>query len=1227
MSHAIIQPLQKTLVLGLGGTGKKMLIQLKRRLLEAGFADTAMQPDLRLLCLDFDPAEEATDAHFNGTDEVRLSPDESCWLDGALIHNRLCNMHQEHNQAFFRDWYPDREGTIIQMGAHRAGAAQWRPLGRVGYFEHADRIQVVLRRALNRLLEIKLGSISAERTKGVAVYIACSLGGGTGAGIFLDVAYFMRTLPVDLMQIGLFLLPGIYAEYDISGRLFANSYASLKELAVFANQSREFSTRYPNGRRITVPERGHSPFDAIYLYDNLIQADQVTSNPQLMAALMAESVYFDLVETRVGEMDKSATTNTGSQSGVRDNSLVAQQSVFATAGTLTLLMPSRRQVIDYLGNIYARDFLGKAIEYTKRGKATDAGAETALEPYAAEEFPFLEKIIDAKLGEALESVRKWPQDYQNNAAIEMATELVKLRHSKDLALENIDTWLADLVRPQAKGEFRFAPLNLPDMDANRDDSLANHIESLKEMVGNEVAKILAEQGEEGEARAEDMRLYLVSKAESLRSSVRGLITRLESHVKAGGGPYEKLKEDLLDLYGSAPWKGPMEQVSMAHWCRRFMDRVKRSYDKYASQIRVKMLMAAALDSVCGSLVTDGAMLRSVLVAGESINQTAEKGIREIRDKLKVKTSLVLRSLADEGFWKRFAERAGGAWSRQGALMGFLLFLRSQTGEDTAGGLTTKRIVELALSFGRQKVAKLMEEKGSELLDLHEYVDLRLRERELARARHDYQLKDVLLNSNQSRRAYAAAPTYSPRSSKDLGGINYKALEGDVGNVLSATPAEVDTYDAYRRLEDNEPGKIVVRHLSLNHPATNLRGIEDYYYAYARYGANRKLFHVDVNYADFPDVIEGSQQIKVVTCGNPGCFEDITDLPRTTIVCPHCGRPIKSRCGNPDCPENELHTYDEMNKPLDANGNKPDPDKYCPVCGNYARTYWWRCDRHNVDISTESDYCIHCLEEYNQDREKTDRELGGKPRLRFEEVSKREGVQPHRLCPGCVQDCLPNPFPIKFLDVYDEVPDNQVDRAWEVYSQETRNGYCSQCGARLLPFCPYHETQKRPHFVQRFKPQDHCHETTGESGGAQAGHGAGQGLFYCTTEQEHAQKEIYECSYCHLPLKKDAKYCPRCKRREMPNGPTYDPKLGKESPRLIQTLEQKLENQRWIWFGINDEDLQRLRANLSKQEGTATQDEAGDEGGSGAEAGTGAEMTPETIMNQAMEQEDHASQPR
>ncbi len=1182
MQANLLKPVQKTLVLGLGGTGKKVLVQLKRRILEEGYADTPRQPDLRLMCLDFDPADEYTAFRQDGRGTVRLAPDEICWLDANSIHRRLRNMNQPHNWSFYSRWYPDQEGTMIQMGSFRAGAAQWRPLGRIGYFEHANRIQVVLRRSLNRLLEVEVDRSAEDAPHGVAVYLVCSLSGGTGGGIFLDVAYFLRSLPVDITQIGMFLLPGIYAEYDISGRLYANTYACLKELAAFANQTREFNAVYPNGRRISVPRHGQSPFDHIFLYDNILLPQEVTNNPQMMASVMAETIYFDVAETRLGQMHHSAITNAASGGDVTEHDELAQASVFATAGSLTLLLPSLNQIRDYWGRRYVlENIIGEIArqdDLLSLAGLEAGGSASAGQVLNREKFPGLERYIGELLRKTGSRCRQWPDDYIRRAGEALGKEMLKFRHQPDQAMTYLDRWLEALVEPGNEGAFTRVPDRLPDTDTSPRGPLLEAMEELKRELEHQIRQVRDD--EDGAAGAEDIFWYLRSKAQALRDKVRNQAKELRSYLQATDRSFAELKKDLHDLFkADPPTQGGISQMAAAHWARRFLTAVKNSYDEYGLEVRTHRLLAQVLDQVCDEHFLDQDTFQAVVQAVPKLREILDRDLEQAAQAVEQHNSLVVRSLADRVFWDHCWKKLSQLRADQGGdLVGFLIHLRGYLQrEGSRQRITPKLLARLAREYGRIRMDEILSQ-GQDLLDLHEFVNPQRRKEEMARARHDYLLTNRMLNSNENRRAYASVPAYSRRSSKVDNGEIYRALDGDVGNVLSATPAEVETYDPSSQLGEDGPGKILIRHLSLNHPASNLRSIAEYYNAYSRYGRNRKLFHVDKSFSDLPEVIDASRRNLVVTCGNPGCQEDITDLPRETIICPHCQRPIKSRCGNPDCSEDQLHLHPDM--------AEPNPNKFCPVCKGEARTYWWRCQHHNEYIRTESKFCEFCLAEKDSGRD----------------PSRRDGVKPYILCPGCEHDCIEDPFKIEFLEVYDQVPDHRVGDAWQVYYEETRQGYCEKCGARLLPFCPYQKPGERVHFVHRLQPERDCRER--DQSGQESLKEIPRGRFYCTSDQDHSMQDIYECSYCHLPLSQGATYCPRCKHR-VPEGcaplkegespdrllanleralaPQLKAKAEDQRQRILAGLGRKLTEDGWIFFGLTARTLELLAAEEANQQ--------------------------------------------
>ncbi|MFH1034819.1 MAG: tubulin-like doman-containing protein [Pseudomonadota bacterium] len=1234
MEKRELNPGQKTMVVGLGGTGKRVLVELKRRLLEAGYGDSTQQPDLQLMCLDFDPAEECSAVRNDGQGKVCLAADEVCWLDGNLIHNRLRNLRQEHNLAYYRDWYPDLAGTVIQMGAYRAGAAQWRPLGRIGYYEYAERIQVVLRRGLNRLLEVNPQRPHQEGTRGVAVYLVCSLAGGTGGGIFLDVAYFLRTMPVDIKQIGLFLLPGVYAEYDISGRLFANTYACLKELSTFINQGEAFEARYPNGHRVSVPRHGESPFDQVFLYDNILQKDELTNNAKTMASVMAETVFFDLSSAMVGEMHQSSATNASKESGGHEDSPLARQSVFSMVGSLTLLLPSAGDLRGLIGVHYLRQGLLAAMAQAQNALNTRQGLEGLLAGEQATHFGELDLYITKLLEETVGKCSLWDTTFISQSGQKLSAEILQNRLDPKLFMARLDDWLAQLAQPRPEGDFTVPPNRLPDVDLGGAGPLRNAVTKLGDDLGRRVEAILQQSQEESDSKAQDLYIYLQGKSRAMREATVGAQAELKRTIEAPDGPFNELKKDLSDLLAvKPPHEGQLDQLAAAHWARRFLTNVETLYKRFACQIRVHLLLAGAIEKVCADKLVSEHLLREALQALPRITRHVERVQATVVERLERGSGPGVWSLLDEGFLQRLGDKVAETLPHEGALLGYLLYLQTNLkSEELASGVTPGRMAQLAQDYAWSRADEFLRRTDSRLLEPYAYIDDKALAKAIASARHDYMVRDCLLNTSENRRAYVALPTYAGDGQRE-GGRVYDEIKGLVGNVLEASTIDVRAYPLPDQGEEaGQPGRLLVRHLSLNHPATNLRGIGDYYYAYARYGANRGLFHIDQKFLGLPEVIDEQLRLKYVTCGNPGCHEDITEEPRTAIICKHCHRPIRSRCGNEGCTDNDLHR-------VRADWDPKNPDKYCPTCHKLARTYWWRCTHHNLDLRTESNYCENCLSEFHQ-----------KTRL-FEEVSRREDVKRHLDCPGCQHDCRPEPFRIEFLEVYDEVPDEHTAWAWEVYHEHTRHGNCPKCGAQLLPFCPHHQGDEHRHFVHRFEVQTDCSKKNLlPQGQVERRHGR----FFCTSDQAHAQEVIKECSFCHLPLKKDATYCPRCKGQRLPMDleVTQAPGSSREGVQPEDWLRQRfdrsgehpdwvagvadqvrnnIDDKRddkgggWLWFGLSQVDWEKMkRAYLTKQAGGKDDDQGC---GSPANAGHNAdELPPEAAAEFLRGREEETHEP-
>jgi hypothetical protein len=223
------------LVVGLGGLGGDVLRQLRKALRKRSPAATP--PHIRLLHLDTDP--EAVGQATPGEPDAVLSPDE------VLVTRFLRPAHylkRQKERQELEQWLPLTALTRVPRDQVTAGG--WRALGRLAFVSNYPAVAARLREELDACVA-PAALAAAERQTGLGLrttrpraYVVTSLAGGTGGGMFLDLAYGLRRLFHRLGYpraevVGLFLLPGPERGAE-SARTVINAYAALTELRHFA---------------------------------------------------------------------------------------------------------------------------------------------------------------------------------------------------------------------------------------------------------------------------------------------------------------------------------------------------------------------------------------------------------------------------------------------------------------------------------------------------------------------------------------------------------------------------------------------------------------------------------------------------------------------------------------------------------------------------------------------------------------------------------------------------------------------------------------------------------------------------------------------------------------------------------------------------------------------------------------------------------------------------------
>ena len=334
---------KRTLVIGVGGSGKAALTILKERLVET-------YPDLKyveLLALDTDELRE-TDS-FGG---VRLNwskVDNQSQEYQAIVSKPGVTMDSlfrdmaRGNSLSFLQWL-EREKLEHVLGPSersiQGGAQQRRPVGRVAVFQRWDNpISRSIEQAIARIygeperpdtiadaLDVQDMKKKEEQSKR-QIFILGSVAGGTGSGFLLDVANLVRKITganskfesVDVSAI--IVLPDAFSSFSAdmvdSSNLKPNSYAALRELDRFMrthSASLPYMIRYGDDIR-SITWNTNKLFDHVYLVDtaspNTSSESDLRGDPMRgVFPLMADFVMAH-IDQNLGDSLASLRSNAG----------------------------------------------------------------------------------------------------------------------------------------------------------------------------------------------------------------------------------------------------------------------------------------------------------------------------------------------------------------------------------------------------------------------------------------------------------------------------------------------------------------------------------------------------------------------------------------------------------------------------------------------------------------------------------------------------------------------------------------------------------------------------------------------------------------------------------------------------------------------------------------------------------------------------------------------------
>lgn len=287
--------LRKTVLIGLGGAGQLILMDVKRL-----FLDTygVLPPSIKLLAMDTDSTRMSLRS---ATSEREYTFDPQEFLHLQVAQPRL---FIEAGDVVKR-WYVQP----VPVGAISNGAGAVRQNGRLSLFFHINeflrRIDGTVQELRHPQLSAKMMNARAEMNaftdfqlseKDPEVYVCGSLAGGTGSGTFIDAGILLRHKMPNALIHGFFLLNWIYRNKAFAHRVRGNVYAALAELdnlqsIMYGSQGHvPYTMRYAD-EQVEVRE---CPYSLFHLIDGRNEYGENIYNLEHLCETVANAMFLSI---------------------------------------------------------------------------------------------------------------------------------------------------------------------------------------------------------------------------------------------------------------------------------------------------------------------------------------------------------------------------------------------------------------------------------------------------------------------------------------------------------------------------------------------------------------------------------------------------------------------------------------------------------------------------------------------------------------------------------------------------------------------------------------------------------------------------------------------------------------------------------------------------------------------------------------------------------------------
>lgn len=285
-----------TLLVGLGGLGSHIVDEVY------GKIPVDQRDKVAVMAFDTNINDIQKLKHINKSNIIQTSA------------NYTVRQYVNRSPETVKEWFPNENGEVMRKRLTE-GAGQVRAVSRLAYRAAIENHKMVkLQSNLNRIFS----NDSAEFTASPRIMIVSTLAGGTGAGLFLQVALYLKDILAQKYNVqnalvrGAFLLPDILVSTGAIKKgkqienIRANAYACIKELNAITRNAQGVGRKMAieleyrpdlqdiDGRVNHYLSSDHLPYDFCFLYDDLNTKGKNLRHFSNYTQQVINSLYVDL---------------------------------------------------------------------------------------------------------------------------------------------------------------------------------------------------------------------------------------------------------------------------------------------------------------------------------------------------------------------------------------------------------------------------------------------------------------------------------------------------------------------------------------------------------------------------------------------------------------------------------------------------------------------------------------------------------------------------------------------------------------------------------------------------------------------------------------------------------------------------------------------------------------------------------------------------------------------